>query len=51
MRDLDALPGEDFSTKSNHKMMLIAVTLGSARERWRRGSVSDSQAPCLTADT
>ena len=25
MRHLDAIPGEDFSTKSNHKMMLIAV--------------------------
>ena len=47
MRDLDAVPGEDFSTKSNHKMMLIAVTSGSARRRWRRGSVSDSQAPML----
>ena len=29
-------------------MMLVAVTSGSARRRWRRGSVSDSQAPCLT---
>ena len=26
MRDLGAVPGEDFSTKSNHKRMLIAVT-------------------------
>ena len=43
MRDLDAILGEDFSTKSNHKMMLIAVTRGSARRRWRCGSVSDSQ--------